>query len=101
MNILIDWDHTFTAIPDEMSAFVSLLQAAGHECYVVTARAPEDSKDDPIEPPDDVQVIYTSHKAKIPYCRDELGIEFDLFIEDNPMALFLDSQTRHDIVGPK
>lgn len=96
MKIMIDWDGTFTANPQLFSGFISLAEAHGADCFIVTARNPENPIDLP-EEHSNIMVVYTSGQAKIDYCRNELDLSFDIFIEDKPARIFLSAETAKDL----
>lgn len=81
--IAIDYDNTFSLFKEELTEFVKLLKAKGHNVHLVTAR---DEKLEPIE--DDLSifdiVFYTSGKAKASVVRA------DLWVEDSPITLCCD-----------
>ncbi len=95
-NILIDYDNTYSEMPEVFSSFIAMAQAAGFICYIVTMRPPEHPV---LDAPDDVEVIYTARKAKIPYCREFHNLSFGIFIEDTPIRLYMDYETETSIVN--
>lgn len=91
-NILIDYDGTFAHIPEAFTQFIMSAESLGWTCYVVSQRLPIE----PIKLPEElegVQIIYTSHAAKVDYCREVLGLEFGIYIDDKPISLFCSSET--------
>lgn len=96
MRILLDYDHTFDADVMLWEMFIQTAQGLGHDVYIVTMRPSEE----PITTNSNCQIIYTESKAKIPYCRENLGLEFDIFIEDRPICLYVDRETIHGMNEP-
>jgi hypothetical protein len=96
MRVMCDYDGTYDQAPEVFSAFLASLEALGHEVYIVTGR----SMENPIDLSDDFKIIYTDGAAKIPFCREFWGITFDIFIEDRPERLLMDSETCHLIGQP-
>src|SRR5690606_709795 len=89
IRIAIDYDGTLTRFP---VVLVNLMEGmrhhhAGVEIYIVTMRY----ENEPITALFDSlvdRVIYTGRKAKLLYCRDVLGITFDLWVDDRPDFLY-------------
>ena len=90
MKICIDYDGTFSTMPKVFSQFIDLAQALGHECWIVTMRAPTEPISDA---PAGVEVIYTNRQAKIEYARRVHNLTFDIFIDDRPICLYMDHRT--------
>ena len=90
MRIALDFDGTITRHPVFWEDFVSLCKTHDIEVCVVTARPPRKSSQDqiPYFLGHSVPIIFTSGKAKKPHCQ-ELGEEFDIWIDDNPWMVHI------------
>lgn len=91
-NIAIDWDGTFTAIPNAVQAFITVAETEGYTCYIVTQR----DYTHPVELPPElqhVQVIYTANHAKIDFCREEHNLEFRIYLDDKPLSQYMSHDT--------
>jgi len=89
MNISLDFDGTITADPDFWYKFCVLAKAAGHRVYIVTMRYPEEVVETKTGHVFDAlveDIIYTHRSAKRPYV-ENLGIDIDIWIDDNPRAV--------------
>lgn len=95
MIIALDYDGTVTADPVLWSAFVRLAHAQGHRVYVVTMRYT--SEQQPVLDwlysgrCSDVPIVCTGRKAKRPFCVNVVGVEVDVWIDDNPRAVHEDA----------
>ena len=87
MKLALDFDGTYTADPLFWDKVLSLAKHYGHEIWFVTMRH-EGSENLPSTLGN--PVIYTGRKAKKKFC-EEMGHNFDIWIDDNPEWLFTDS----------
>lgn len=97
MIIAIDFDETYNRAPVCFGDIIDTLWAWSHTVYIVTYRhqiLDPDPLLDLLEK-DGVKIIYTDGKAKDKFCKD-LGITVDIWIEDNPRAVYEDSAWKHD-----
>lgn len=98
MKVALDFDGTFTADPGFWFNFVRTAQSFGHQVWIVTARdeindgiawnAVMPKARPPIFAPCDV--IFCDGRTKRKVTR-ELGIEIDVWIDDNPAGIILPS----------
>lgn len=88
MKIALDYDETYTRDPEFWDQFIDLASDFGHDVTCVTMRRPQ-NKIEGLQ----IDVIYTSFKGKILYTQS-LGIQFDIWIDDNPIWLLNDVPTR-------
>ena|ERR1700730_18562747 len=97
MKIALDYDKTYTSDPKFWSQFIELARNHGHDVTCVTMRSPE-NKIEGLQ----IDVIYTSFKGKILYTKN-LGIDFDIWIDDNPIWLLNDIPEREPktVINPK
>lgn len=80
--ISLDYDATFTIVPDMWLAFIK--NAPAHvKIYCVTMRYPEEGHDIDPRLTDLVEVIFTSRQAKRKYM-ENLGIHVNIWIDDMP-----------------
>ncbi len=93
MRIALDFDGTITKAPPFWEDFVSLCITHSIEVCVVTARPPRKAYKDeiPYFLGHSVPIIFTSGRAKKPYC-SSLGEEFDIWIDDNPWMVHLNPE---------
>ena len=87
MNIALDYDGTYTLDEPFWNEFVYRAIEDGHEVSMVTMRY--NNEDERVEPPHDIQIIYTERKAKR-QAMDRLGIKIDVWIDDRPEWIFTD-----------
>jgi len=89
-TIAIDWDGTFTEIADVLLPFMLKAKEVGHRVIICTMRFEEEAGE--IKDLDQVfEVFYTGRKAKMSFLVD-LGIDVDIWIDDNPMWIYKDSE---------
>lgn len=101
LNVGIDYDGTFTAIPEHLTAFMAQLRASGHRVYIVTMRYPSENKDMHESLPQQCDGIYfTSRLAKAPYMLSH-GINIHIWIDDHPQAIEKDASQIWDTVLPE
>lgn len=87
MNIMFDYDNTFTRDTRMWEEFISLATAGGHRLYCVTSRSP-DMELDYAERFAlwGVRIVYCSFRAKKTVC-EEQGIFIDIWIDDDPLYI--------------
>lgn len=87
MIIALDYDGTYTRDPSMFNSFIAKAHNHGHTVYCVTARAEKD-----LGPLENsvlgrmVEIIHTDGQKKKQACT-ELGINIDIWIDDQPEAL--------------
>ena len=86
MNLGLDYDGTYTLDPEFWNEVISLANKSGHRIAIVTKRGP--SNQGPIQHNVECPVIYCDRAAKLLYCRDHLGIQIDVWIDDSPQNLY-------------
>lgn len=96
----LDWDGTVTRAPNEFLAFAKSLMAAGHKVYVVTMRYASEIKEIAAWEGHVSGFVFSDRKAKKTKC-EELGIHVDIWIEDNPMAIYKDGKDIWGFVTPE
>lgn len=84
MNIMIDYDKTYTADVALWREVIDLMRFYGHKVYLVTSR----SMDTPIDLWRDfadrhISIIYCNFKAKRDVC-ESIGVSIDIWIDDDP-----------------
>ena len=73
----VDYDDTYSEMPELFDLFMEAAKAKGHVPVIVTFRYPEDEINVPWE------VFYTSGTPKANFMRD-CGMEVDIWIDDYP-----------------
>lgn len=86
MIIGLDYDGTYTADKLFWSHFIDILQHWGHDFYIVTMRSKEHDWHDDFAPYWPDKVIFCDGRAKKNVV-DQLGIEIDIWIDDNPITI--------------
>lgn len=89
-TIVVDWNGTFTEFADLLLPFMLKAKEAGHRVIICTMRYPEEG-DDLRSVSHTFEIIYTSRQAKVPYLMSK-DIYPDLWIDDNPLWLYIDSK---------
>lgn len=92
--IALDFDETYTLLPDLWDAFIDLSKASGHSVVIVTARHDRQDclgADDNSDIVDlcnrkNISVIYCSQKPKRAFC-ESLDYNFDIWIDDSPESI--------------
>ena len=84
MNIMIDYDGTYTADIAMWRGILPLMQLEGNKVYLVTSRG----MDTPVELVKDfidmkISIIYCTWRAKRTVC-EEQGIMIDIWIDNDP-----------------
>lgn len=96
MIIAIDFDGTYNCDPKSFDAIIETLWLANHSPIIVTYRHeildPDHLLD---ELSKRIDIYYTDGKAKGPFM-EALGIKVDIWIEDNPKAVYEHSAWQHD-----
>jgi stalled ribosome rescue protein Dom34 len=89
-TIALDYDGTYTTMPEIWLDFIQKVLDKGHKVVVVTMRREEEG--DNIDPRLKalVPIMYTSRKAKIKYARMN-GLTPNIWIEDQPHWLHEDA----------
>lgn len=73
----VDYDDTYTDMPELLEAFMQSATRAGHQVFIVTYRTPADTIKS------DWEVFYTSGTPKARYMREQ-GLDVDIWIDDYP-----------------
>jgi hypothetical protein len=101
INIGLDWDHTFTEDIEGWYMFVKLMMSRGHHVYIVTMRYEEECLDIPQVIKDLVSGVYpTAREAKNEHMLNN-GIVIDVWIDDNPKAIFMNAAQAFGHATPK
>jgi hypothetical protein len=84
-----DFDNTITRDPSGFLAIMGFLKVKGHEVHVVTGRLKE------VYPEDldflkkaGYNVIFTNHCAKRDWCKEQEGLNIDVWVDDCPEAVY-------------
>lgn len=90
MIICIDYDNTYTADPALWNSFLQQAKKRGHTIICATMRYEIEGEEVKTYLTDKVdRIIFTDRKAKLLYLQS-LGINPDVWIDDNPSWLFND-----------
>lgn len=81
MIIAIDWDGTYTALPELFRQFTNKLLTYGHTVIFVTGR--QDTEHHRIEPPFCCPVVYAGNEYKRK-AAERAGYKVDIWIDDMP-----------------
>lgn len=82
-KIAMDFDDTYTAMPEIWDSFISACIAAGHQVTIVTARADSDVK----SYNHDIRQVCYKHGIDVVYTHGDQKsehFEADIWIDDNP-----------------
>ena len=84
LNIMIDYDNTYTADVEMWRKIIPIMLDRGHNLYLVTSR----SMDTPIELAMDfvnwsIPIIYCNYRAKEIVCYEQ-GIRINIWMDDDP-----------------
>jgi hypothetical protein len=93
MRIALDYDKTYTAMPEVWDQFIGSARAAGHIVEIVTMRYNNETEAIPFHVLQKVDhVVYTGRKGK---ARHMQFIErpVDIWIDDMPMFILDDAWT--------
>ena len=85
--ICIDYDGTFSAIPELLTDFIVAAKKSGLRVICATMRYEYEGKEVLESIGKLCEVIFTSRRAKLAYLKEQ-GIEPDIWIEDMPAFLF-------------
>jgi hypothetical protein len=86
-TIAIDYDGSYTLMPELFNCIIDKAQSLGYKVILVTMRYTTEIDDGLRAVIDKVDETYfTSRQAKLPYLRI-LGIKPDLYIDDSPFWL--------------
>jgi hypothetical protein len=90
-TICLDYDGTYTTFPELLNLIVDYCKSKNYKVILATMRY-ESEKDAGLSEIENkgVTIYYTNRKAKIPYL-NSLGIYPDLYVDDNPKWLLIDS----------
>ena len=81
-TIVVDWDGTFTLLPELLLNFMEAAKEKGHEVIICTMRY-ESEKAEMANVEHLYEIYFTGRKAKKPFL-DKLDIVPDIWIDDNP-----------------
>ena len=90
MLIAIDYDLTYTRDPELWDEFIDMALLRNHNVICVTMRFQEEGKDVINTIGKKCEIIFTRRKAKIIFLQ-ELNIKPDIWIDDNPMWIYTNS----------
>ena len=87
MNIMIDYDNTYTGDVDMWKKIIPVILMYGHNMYLVTSRG----MDTPVELIQDfiqwkIPVVYCDYRAKQDVCKEQ-GINIDIWMDDDPIFI--------------
>lgn len=102
LNIALDWDDTFTADPEGFKAIIRCFQSLGHTVTIVTLRDELDLDERMSELKDkyEVDIIFCAGQSKERVVR-ELGLQMNIWIDDNPRYIVNDYPNYSEIFGTK
>ena len=83
MIISIDYDNTWTAIPDELSIFVQLLKKLKHKVIITTCRNQWTDDMLLVPAPAHVPIIFAGSNFK-QKAAEAAGYKVDIWIDDHP-----------------
>ena len=91
MKIALDFDNTLTADPKLWAVFLNAARMLGHEVWLVTARRDTEENHQVIDEWLDqwghsLPVVFTNLASKLDVTRN-LGLRFDIWIDDDPASL--------------
>lgn len=91
LTIAIDFDNTFTAVPEIWQKFIHQVKKAKHRIIMVTARRNTQENCEIINDMLDLwdcqmPIVFTELGPKIKACEDR-GIKVDIWIDDDPCSL--------------
>ena len=93
MLIALDFDGTYTLEPALWDAMIQLATGFGHEVICVTMRYNNSTEGDPVREVlgDKIKIFFTERHAKGLFMQN-LGIVPDVWIDDNPAWIYLNSE---------
>lgn len=91
LTISIDFDDTFTAIPDLLSLFIKFAIVEGHKVICITARHFEERNVNELKQTFEeyginIPIHFSNHRSKKEYAKEN-GIDVDIWIDDMPEAI--------------
>ena len=91
MLICIDYDDTYTKMPELLDCIIQKSKDLKYRVILATMRYPQEIDDNFSKVMSKCdQTIFTGRKAKLPYLLTQ-GIKPDLWIDDNPIWLLNNS----------
>ena len=89
MLMALDYDETYTLDPYFWKDFIARAHARGHEVIIATMRFDKGPEADEVnkEIGNMCRIYFTSRKAKLGALK-ELGVEPDVWIDDNPLWIY-------------
>jgi hypothetical protein len=92
MRIALDYDKTYTAMPEVWDVFIAAARAAGHAVEIVTMRygSPDELIPDHVACKVDY-VVYTRRKGKARHMQF-MDRPVDIWIDDCPRFILLDAE---------
>jgi hypothetical protein len=86
MKIAMDFDNTYDRAPAMWNRFIDDAKNNGHSVIVVTCRRDtKENREEVVVP--GCTVIFTGLAPKLWYCETQRGINFDVWIDDDPHAI--------------
>ena len=96
MIIALHYDETYNKAPFMWDVVTKIAQLFGHEVILATYRHGILDMEPLLEKVSKkIECYYTDGKAKKPFLQ-ELGINVDVWIDDNPNSILQDSAWKHD-----
>lgn len=88
-NINLDYDGTFTSDPNFWTAFIHAAQLSGYKIFCISQRTDNWPNKEELRKafPASVSIFLTNHNPKKEWA-ERRGIEIDIWIENNPLAIF-------------
>lgn len=87
MNIMFDYDNTFTRDTGMWMNVILTFQEYGNTVYCVTSRSPDMELDYARRFAElGIRIVYCSFRAKKTVC-EEQGISIDIWIDDDPLYI--------------
>lgn len=103
INIGLDWDGTVSLDEDMWFEIAKLMQSRGHKVYVISMSFPSECVGKIKERWYDLlenRIIPTSRAAKKKFV-ENLGIGIHIWIDDHPLALYLDAKDAFGVNDPE
>lgn len=97
MNVALDFDETYNKNPQLFDTVASVMKANGCNVILATYRHPVEDYDPLFDHLRNrgIFVVCTDGKAKKKFLSD-IGIDIDIWIDDNPKSILEDSAWKHD-----
>jgi hypothetical protein len=87
MNIMIDYDGTYTADFMMWRDLIGVMKDSGHSVYLVTSRSPDiEIEDVSWWKENSIPIVYCSFEAKQDVCLRS-GIKIDIWIDNDPLYI--------------